>query len=222
VFFNRFKRKEKVEGELGYFGLGDWWLSTFTEEERNYIEKVFQPMGGEEKPLTQGEINIIGTEGERIALGTEKAVSLLSALAGWFKKPEDFSIAKRILNKAEEIGPSDILDMHFLYQAEIQIFYRQRDRDPEAFNEAVEACQKQIGLAPKSARAFKEAVIGEEHGKGESALPGHVGYRQLAIIREKQKDYIEAIRLSKQAKKQGWNGDWDKRIARCEKKMRGK
>ncbi|MDP8200622.1 MAG: hypothetical protein P9M11_00605 [Candidatus Tenebribacter burtonii] len=33
---------------------------------------------------------------------------------------------------------------------------------------------------------------------------------------EKQKIFKEVIRLSKIAKKQGWNGDWDRRIKKCE------
>jgi hypothetical protein len=37
---------------------------------------------------------------------------------------------------------------------------------------------------------------------------------------EKQKNYEETIRLSNIAKSQGWNGDWDKRIEKCKKKMK--
>jgi len=50
-------------------------------------------------------------------------------------------------------------------------------------------------------------------------LPEHVGYKQLCIIMEKQKNYDEVIRLSKIAKEQGWSGDWDRRIEKCKKKI---
>ena len=50
-------------------------------------------------------------------------------------------------------------------------------------------------------------------------LPGHVGYKQLCIIMEKQKNYEEVSRLSKIAKEQGWSGDWDRRIEKCKKKI---
>ena len=206
--FGWLKGKQKIEGELGYFGLGDWWLMTFTDKERDYIEKVYQPMSigrSDDKPLTQGKI--IST--------SETAVGLLAGLAGWFQKPADRSIAKRILEKAEELGSSNenILDLHFLYQGMIQSAYKARDTEPGALDTAIEACEKQIAIAPKAAKQFKREYP-------ESTLPAHVGYTQLAIIREKQKDYLEAIRLASQAKKQGWNDDWDKRIERCQAKLK--
>ena len=46
----------------------------------------------------------------------------------------------------------------------------------------------------------------------------HTGYEQLAIILEKQREYDEAIDLCKQAQKQTWSGEWDKRIERCLKR----
>lgn len=204
--FKLFNKKPIVEGQLGYFGLGDWWLSTFTEKERNYIERVYKPLtvgrGANSRPLTQGEI--LGASGT--------AVGLLSGLAGWFRKPADLSIAMRILKKADELNCPHPLDKHFLYQAMIEIYYRARDVDPAALSRAIDACQKQINIAPQAAKAFKKEYSG-------TTLPSHVGYTQLAIIREKQKEYSEAISICKQAKKQGWNGDWDQRIARYEKKL---
>ena len=38
--FGIFDKKPQVKGEIGYFGLQDWWLSTFTQEERNHIEEI--------------------------------------------------------------------------------------------------------------------------------------------------------------------------------------
>ena len=31
------KGKKRVKGSIGYFGLEDWWLSAFSEDERRYI-----------------------------------------------------------------------------------------------------------------------------------------------------------------------------------------
>lgn len=88
-----------------------------------------------------------------------------------------------------------------------------RDSEASAMNLAIQACKLQIELAPQAANAFRKEYI-------KQPLPRPVGYEQLAIIREKEKNYLEAIKLSKQAKKQGWAGDWDKRIERCEKKFK--
>jgi hypothetical protein len=35
--------ENRVEEEICYFGLAEWWLSTFTEAERNYIESFYHP-----------------------------------------------------------------------------------------------------------------------------------------------------------------------------------
>ncbi|MEA3327393.1 MAG: hypothetical protein U9R53_08825 [Chloroflexota bacterium] len=34
----------RVEGKILFYGLVDWWFSTFTEYEREYIDNRFQPM----------------------------------------------------------------------------------------------------------------------------------------------------------------------------------
>jgi hypothetical protein len=77
---------------------------------------------------------------------------------------------------------------------------------------AIQACQQQIAFAPKAAKAFKQEYPAKP-------LPQHVGFTQLAIIREKEGAYGEAIQLSRAAMKQRWAGDWEKRIARCKAKL---
>lgn len=196
----------KVKGEIGYYGLEDWWFSEFSEEERNHIEEVFQPMGGEpgSKPLTEGELSY----------SSQNAAGLLHALAGWFNKPGERELAKKIISKAVELAKegSDILDEHFSYQQKMEIYYRERDNDPTALDEAIKACQEQIKIAPKAARQFLKEYP-------QQPLPGHAGYTQLAIILKKQGKYQEVIELCQQAKEQGWAGDWDKRIADAQKKL---
>ena len=94
----------------------------------------------------------------------------------------------------------------------ITIFYRDRDRAPNALRQAIIACEKQIAIAPR----VKELIAHELKCVG---LPLHKGFQQLAIVCEKQKNFPEAIRLCREAERQGWYGDWGKRIARCEKKI---
>ena len=204
--FDMFKQSQKVEGSIGFFGLADWWLNSFTESEREYIEQKFKPMttgAPNNRPLTQGKI-----------LSTSQTASgLLCGLASWFKKPEEFSIGRRIAEKSIELSGSNILDRHFAYQQMIEICYNSRGNEASAMDLAIQTCELQIALAPQAAEAFRKKYIGQP-------LPRPVGYEQLAIIREKEKNYFEAIILSKQAKEQGWTGEWDKRIERCEKKFR--
>jgi len=140
------------------------------------------------------------------------SAGLLSALAGWFRNGEDRSIAFRIIEKAEELtSQAEVLERHFLYQAKIQTYYPFCDKDDFALPRAIEACEQQIKMSLEAARAFREKYPGE--------LPAHIGYQQLAIIREKQGNFEAAINISQKACEEGWAGDWENRIERCKKKL---
>lgn len=102
------KKEKRIGGDIGYYGLADWWLETFTEDERRYMEHTFQPMsvgvgGGRSSSLTTGQI----------LNSSQSACAFLGALAGWFNKPNDRYLAHKILDKAEQI-PGNTLDKHFL------------------------------------------------------------------------------------------------------------
>jgi tetratricopeptide (TPR) repeat protein len=202
-------KKPEIKGEIRYFGLADWWLEAFTEEERKYIEKTYKPMGaGGDYSLIKGNISFSSA-----SVGT-----FLSGLSTWFARTEkDRNIARRILGKSLEVvdPKNDILGLHFTYSTLIEAWYRDRDSLPNALDEAIKACQGQIAIAPKAARAFKKEYP-------ESPLPSHVGFTQLTIIYDKQGRHAEAIQVAQQAKQQGWVGDWDKRIERYQKKLNKK
>lgn len=199
-------KNDSVEGYIGYHDLQGWWLSTFSEQERNHIEDVFHPMGfnSNHRPLTVGKLNY----------SSQNAAGLLHSLAGWFNKPEDRQIAKKIIQKANELAQvgDDILDSHFALQQEIEIYYRDRDADPSALGKAIEACKKQIMIAPQAAKQFLKEYPTQ-------ALPAHVGYTQLAIILKKQGKNQEVIEVCRQAKEQGWAGNWDRRIEEAKRKL---
>jgi len=195
--------KKKISGEIGYYGLTDWWLSNFTESERREIIETFQPLGYPKNGLVEGDIH--AADGS--------ATQLLSALAGWFKKEPKRTLAYRMLEKAEELSSeAPVIDRHFLFQAEIEIYYRFRNVDDFALAKAVEACEKQIALSVAAAKAFKKEYP-------DSELPAHVGYQQLAIIRDKQGNVEEAIRICEKAIEQGWCGNWEDRIKRYRRKL---
>jgi hypothetical protein len=201
--FDRLRGSSKIEGPIGYFGLAEWWVATFTETEREYIGSASNSHTGGGS-LTEGHISY--TSG--------RAAQFLSALATNFYRPQDRRIARLMLAKAEEIAKTaaNILDLHFVYAGMIKTYYADRDNDPEAVDLAIAACEKQIALGPEAAKAWKREYPREP-------LPAHTGYTQLAIIREKQKNFADAISLSRLAMKQGWAGDWGQRIVRNEKRL---
>lgn len=197
----------KIHGEIGYFQLSEWWLSSFTAAERAHIELVYQPFSigtVQAKPLTQGTISST----------SYNALQFLYGLAGWFKKtPTDRAIAQCILARAEqEVQPnSDIEHVHFLYSTMVEVYYK--DRSEGGFlNRTIEACEAQIAIAPQVVELMRRKYPG-------AALPSHTGFKRLAIIREKQKDYAAVIQLCQLAQVQGWAGDWQRRIERSEKSV---
>jgi tetratricopeptide (TPR) repeat protein len=196
----------EVGGLIARHGLTDWWLATFTPEERERMAARYQPprpdgVEAPERPLTEGSVTW------RVGSPTR----FLAGLATWFVGRRDRALARRIVAAAARQPNQSVLDRFWLYQAEIRVYYPDRDADPVAFASAIAACERQIELAPRAAAAF--------HGLDpEAPLPDHLGYRQLAIIREKQGRYAEAIRLSEAALRQGWAGDWQGRIARIQRR----
>jgi tetratricopeptide (TPR) repeat protein len=201
--FNK-RKQEKVRGAIAYYGLTDWWLSTFTEKERKYIERKFRPMGSGPDSLTKGHVEHTG----------KTSGVLLHQTASSFTDAKDFDIARRLLEKAEQecLAQDDTVGLHYTYSWMSKIYFDMRVEVPGALELTIDACEKSIALATKAATALRKA--------GRGGLPSHGGYRSLALIREEQGDYQEAIRLYKAAKKQGWSGDWNEQIARCQQQLR--
>ena len=202
-FFNR-TTKCKVAGDVAYYELTEWWLNELTAEERKTIRNTFNPMG-RDRSIDEGHIES----------SSQSKLAFLGALATWFKKKEYYHIAKKILCEGEKIyyQSKDVLDLHYFCLSAIQIYYANRDVDEEAFDKAVEYCERQISIAPQVKKVLKKAYPSH-------TLPRHTGYQQLAIIYEKQKKYEQALRITYEAQEQGWNvEDCEKRIERLKKKV---
>jgi len=190
----RIFKKTKVYGSIGFHGLTDWWLSDFSKKERDYICKTFNPLGG-----NSGKNYLIK---RKISSTSETPIALLSSLTSWFEDTKDKEIAYKLLKKGEELidDTSDILDVHFFFDSKIRIYYGNRNTDDTSLKETIKACEQQIKIAPKAVKAFRK-----EYGKKDK-LPSHTGFDRLIFLKEKEKKYDEAIKLSKIAMKQGWNG----------------
>ncbi|MFN3795577.1 MAG: hypothetical protein ACK4RX_13020 [Chitinophagaceae bacterium] len=188
-------------GLLGSYGLYDWWINSFTEEERNRFKELFKPMGMSYDDLTKGSMGFSKT-----------IVWFLTMLAGFTRNKSDVSIALKFLHKAEEfIDRATTIDKHFLYQELIQSHYKLRE-NINHLEHAKAYCYKQIAIATDVAKQFLK-----EYG---APLPAHAGFYQLSIILDKEKEFEEAIKICKEAKRQNWSGDWEKRIINLENKLR--
>lgn len=190
--------KKKPGGAIKYYGLTDWWLTAFSDTERKRIIEAYGPGG-----LVEGDI--LSMSGS--------VTGYLSTMAGWLKTEQDRNIAYKLLEKAEALEASaPVLDRHFLYQNKKDIYYRFRDVDSFALARAIKACEQQIAISAEAAEAFRKEY-------GDQELPSHVGYMDLAIIREKEGRLEDAIQLCEAALAQKWGGDWEKRIERYRGKL---
>jgi hypothetical protein len=200
-------RRLEPTGELGYFGLTGWWLSSFSAAERYYLEAAFctpgLPAGA--KPLTR----------DRGLVSFPTAAALLTVLADRLSdKPQDRTLASRVLAQAEEraMAEGDILGRHFVYHQMIRLYTRWRNEFADAANLIFAACHKQIQLAPDAARTLREMHPDDQ-------LPVHLGYLQASALLEQDEAYEPAIQLCKQAQAAGWSGNWPWYIQRMARKL---
>ena len=204
MFFGFFKRKRagldprdkpktEINGGIGFYGLEEWWLESFSDAERQRIMSKY--------PLE----NLLG---EKIQGSSQSLLGYLTTLASWFKSPEDKAIRFKIIRRAEEsiTQNSSIVDLHFFYLRRMEAYYRYRDEDDGALAEAIKSAKNQIDISLDVAKEWSSEFGGN--------LPAHSGFKQLCIIREKEGNYAEAIELAQRAASEGWAGDWDKRIER--------
>lgn len=196
-----------VDGELGYFGLASWWTAVFTAEQRAHIEVVFQPpdLPADSRPLTKGHKE----------LAYHSVATLLAAIAGSLRPiPDDRELALEILRKAEQRAKAenDIVGLHLAYQEMIHLYCKWRDHFFDAVDLIFGACHKQIAMAPEVAQVLRDQ-------DPKTPLPIHAGFQMMVVLLEKEEAYAQAIELCKQARFQGWEGNWTWRIGSLAQKL---
>ncbi len=151
------------------------------------------------KPLTEGKAKP----------PFQSAASLLTAIAGQFRsKSKDRDLAGQILAKAEERAQAenDMLGLHFAYQEMIRLHNTWRDAFSDALDAAFAACYKQTRIAEKVIEAWRQEYPAKP-------LPTHAGYEQMATMLAKEGNYYRAVDVCRQARHEGWPGNWDWRIS---------
>lgn len=193
--------QSKVEGESEVLGLSGWWRDELVPEDRAAILQYYAP----------GREQIDG----KITWTSNTRIKFLSYMSQWLNKESARETAYKILKKIDDLWPDDgsVLDLHFALQHRCDAFYRWRDVDDFALEEAIASCRRSISMHKEAAAAFRLNPL--PWGQG---IPSHHCFRQLAIIEEKRGNIAEAIRLCEEAKAEGWAGDWDNRIIRLKKR----
>ena len=123
----------ETHGYIGHFKLKEWWLSSFDEEERQYIELAFTPLGvgiirQGARPTADENSLLTGSRGLQV---DGRAGTFLANLAGWLNKPECRHLARRVIEQAEAIA-SDPLEKHDVFQVMLVFNYRNRKKHPSS------------------------------------------------------------------------------------------
>jgi len=173
-------RDQEVEGKILYYGLVNWWLSAFTEAEREYIDNRFQPMNQPSHSLTKRKY---GKNDDEII----DAASFLNSLATWFRDKSDSSILKRIHEKIVVLGeekpisgPGYVDGRHFV----------------TFVNDVKEL--KKLGNLDEAERLLLKLVVAMENAcKKNKDGVGPWYYNELAKIYRKRKEYQKEVTILK-------------------------
>jgi len=181
------KKEEEVGGEIAAYNLQDWWLNTFTPEERKYIDSRYQPMGAREHTLTQGN----RSPGWKSPTEQVQATEFLHGLSTWFRKKADASIAQRIRAKIVELGQ----EAYAADPTQKPGYYR--GRHYSTYGPDIKELSKQ-GKSDEIEKILLRLVDATElesraNAPGWQVAPGF--YWQLAVIYRKRKDYDSEVAI---------------------------
>lgn len=196
-----------MAGFISYFKLDSWFTNEFTKEEQVFMEEKYKEGSMSDDSLYFGKSSVSYNGSSAI---------FLSNLLLWFSKKDLYEIALRIAKKAESLfneKEETAEDKHFYYLNLIKFYYRNREIDNN-LNIAISYCEKQISISKDAKKELQNNPL-----MNMPYLPNHTGYEQLAIIEKKNKNWKRVIDLASAAKKEGWGGDWDKRIEEAKSKL---
>ncbi len=222
-----------VGGEIAQHGLTQWWESLTSREQNllitNYNPTYVNAFGGH--VLVEGKL---GKKSHDIP------ADFLMTLSSWLHKSDDEEkqLAIKLANYAWElrdvtepvVASRATLSRHYALGRMCEFFYVLRD-DPVYFERSVECARLQIEMEAKTRRALKREFgsrtsitiermrTAGEWDPGVFTLPIHHGYKRMAIVLEKEKRYGEALEVIREARRKGWDGDWDKREERIRKRL---
>jgi hypothetical protein len=183
-FFSRFQRRSEpsahVEGLLGYYGLGDWWLTALSPAERKEIEAMWGYIAFrghpivDERPLTRGRV-------------TANALSATEFLMVVSKRVVDEHTRQCILAKARELNGGDLPGY----------------RDGKPYSVYMEQAKQLIedGKLQQADPVVDAAfTVYEERWRVGQSLTAYdmvppAPYWDFAVLYRKQKDYAHEVKI---------------------------
>ena len=166
---------DKVEGLIAWYGLQEWWFSSFTNEEREYIDNRYQPMEAPPHTLTKGTVF------ER----PQPAPIFLNVLNTWFRTSRDSIIAERIHRKLTELGKEQPIAKPGYHDGRhFTTYVRDFERLKKCGN---------LTELEKLLLELVKATEAESNADGLGVAPAYYG--ALAILYRKQKEYSKEVSI---------------------------
>lgn len=171
-----------VKGLIAFYKLQEWWFSSFTPAEREYIDNRYQPMGAQSHTLTQGKIM------ER----KQPAPEFLNELNTWFRSNNDSAIAERIHQKLIELAKEYPLVKPGYYDGRHFTTYVRNFETLKKTGNFSELEKLLIELV--------KATEAESAVNGMGVAPSY--YSELALLYRKQKEYSKEVSILERFAKQ--------------------
>lgn len=202
MFKKFFNSQKQISWIIWYFWLWDWWQSSFSKEEQDYIISKYNPLWWNWESLVEWKPTYVSWN----------IVSLLWWLSWWFSNENDFNIWFLFLWKWEDLINKGIaiskIDLHFFYADQINFYYKFRN-NKWFYDNFIDSCKKQINISNLVAKEMKLEYWDK--------LPKHTWYEKLIFVFSIEWKKNEVIELSLKAKSEWWNWDWEKFIEKIAK-----
>jgi len=167
-------KQDRVDGYIAHLDLANWWFSTFTKDERGYIDKRYQPLGLPPLTLTQGKWST-----------SKPASQFLNEVATWFRSSQDAPIAERIHSKVDELGRTNPFTKPGYHNG----------RHFTTYVADVENLRKQDRLQEVESLLLELVAATEAEGQVEGLGVAPWYYEALAKVYRKQRAYSAEVKI---------------------------
>lgn len=129
-------RSKKGQGILGFLGLYDWFKG-LSRQQQSIIREIYA-----DDDLDSGDTET-----------SETSQRFLGSIAIQLIAQRDHVLGELVLQKALSTPSADPWDRHIIYSRLIEIYYSQRDEQPDALDKCVRYCIEDIEIAEDVVKA---------------------------------------------------------------------
>ena len=195
----------KIGGIIASLGLQDWWLSLDDQDRSDLLRYQGSQLG------SSGSESLIvgGTSHKGLTV-----MAFCSSFMSWALAEKKYALAEKLL-KCGESSEGPVLDAHYLLNAAIELYYKQRDTQQDALKQAICYCMADIKLFPEYEKPLRKLCNGK--------LARCPSFQQLCVIFEKLGMYVDALNVANMALNyrldDGTVGGFAGRVAKLAKKL---